>query len=92
MTTAVRVAATRDVRTLIGEMDHEIGEALRLGNALAAIEGIGKMSHMEPEDEISALRALLFETCGAIKELRGQRKELFSAKPGAGPALRLPAL
>jgi hypothetical protein len=50
------------------------------------------MSHMEPEDEISALRALLFEMCGAIKELRGQRKELFSAKQGAGPALRLPPL
>jgi hypothetical protein len=48
MTSTLRVAGTKDVHTLIFEMDDPIGEASRFGNALAlAIEGVGKMTDME---------------------------------------------
>jgi hypothetical protein len=76
--TAPGTAETKDVHSLIFDMEHPIGEAFRFGNALAlAIEGIGKTCHMEQEDQASALRALAFEVCGATEKLREQWKELF---------------
>ena len=62
----------------IREIEHPIGEAFRFGNALAlAIEGIGKPSYMEEEDQISALRTLATEVCSATEKVRAQWKELF---------------
>jgi hypothetical protein len=47
-------------------------------SALAlALEGVGKMTNMETEDEVEALRALAFELCGATAKVREQWKELF---------------
>jgi hypothetical protein len=68
----------RDVHSLIFEMEHEIGEAFRFGNALAmAIEGLGKPPSIEDEDQAGALRVLAFEVCSATEKVRAQWKELF---------------
>jgi hypothetical protein len=76
--TAPGTAEAKDVYSLIFEMDHPIGEAVRFGNALAlAIEGVGKPGHIEEEDQVSALRALAFEVCDANEKIRRQWKELF---------------
>jgi hypothetical protein len=74
---------TPDIYSLIFEMEHEVGEAFRFGNALAlAIEGIGKPSYMEEEAQMSALRALACEMCGATEKVRAQWKELFELSRG----------
>jgi hypothetical protein len=78
MSTTLRVVGTKDVHTLIREMEHEIGEALRFSNALAlAIEGIGKMTFMEKEHEVSALRALAVVASSAAASVQEQWDELF---------------
>jgi hypothetical protein len=74
----LHVVGTKDVHTLIGDMEYEIREALRFGNALAlAIEGIGSVSYMETEDEKGALRALAFEVTGAAAKVQERWEELF---------------
>jgi hypothetical protein len=78
MTVTLPEADSKDVFSLVFKMETPIGEAARFGNALAlAIEGVGKTTDMEPEDEIEALRVLAFEVCGAVAKLRKQWNELF---------------
>ena len=78
MTTTLHAVETKDVHSLICEMENEIGEARRFANASAmAIEGIGRMVHMDDEDEKSALRALAFEGSSAAAKVQEQWKELF---------------
>ncbi len=46
-------------------------------NAAMALEGVGKMTSMETEDEVEALRALAFELCSATAKVQKQWEELF---------------
>jgi hypothetical protein len=74
----LHVVGTKDVHTLVREMEFEIGEALRLSNALAlSIEGIGKMTFMEKEHEVSALRMLAVEASSSAAKVQEQWDELF---------------
>jgi hypothetical protein len=92
MTTTLHAVETKDVHSLICEMENEIGEALRFANALAmAIEGIGRMVHMDDEDEKSALRALAFEGSSAAAKFRSNGKSYSNSQGANGVGAELSA-